>query len=251
MKLNNIKNLLLLLAVTSLTACGNTLDRLSEVGQPPQIQPIANPVQHASYRPLTWPTPIEPAVHRGGANSLWQTGARSFFKDQRAGRVGDILTVLIAIDDKADLTNKTAKKRTTSENLAATNFLGLEEKLTKVLPGDPQLGSLLNLNGSNDHQGDGTIGREEEIKVKLAAIVTQVLPNGNLVIHGTQEARVNYEVRQITIDGVIRPEDISSDNTVSGEQIAEARISYGGRGALSDVQQPRVGTQVMDILSPF
>lgn len=246
-----LKNLKYVPLVVALSACSSTFDRLEAIGKPPAIEPISNPVHHASYQPLTWPTPIEPTYTPRGANSLWATGAKSFFKDQRAGRVGDILTVLIDINDEADLENTTERSRSTQESLASPRFLGLEEKLLKVLPGDPQLSDFLNISGDSDNTGEGTIEREEEIRVRLAAIVTQVLPNGNLVIHGTQEVRVNYEIRQVNIDGVIRPEDISSNNTVNSDQIAEARVSYGGRGQLSDVQQPRLGTQVIDVLSPF
>jgi flagellar L-ring protein FlgH len=81
--------------------------------------------------------------------------------------------------------------------------------------------------------------------------VTQVLPNGNLVVQGRQELRVNFEVRELQITGVIRQQDISSTNTVSYTKLAEARISYGGRGQLTDVQQPRYGQQLLDIIAPF
>ena len=248
---NTIKKLRYAPLIVAVTACSATLDRLEEIGQPPAHQEIQNPVQQADYKPLTWPTPIETVYAPRSANSLWATGSKSFFKDQRAARVGDILTVLIDIDDEAELENTTEQTRGTQETLAAPQFLGLEEKLLKVLPGDPQLSDFLNINGSNNHTGEGTIEREEEIRLRLAATVTQVLPNGNLVIYGTQEVRVNYELRQVSIDGVIRPEDISSDNTIGSDQIAEARVSYGGRGTISNVQQPRVGTQVLDVISPF
>lgn len=252
MDMKNVAKYISIFAVaTSLSACANTIERLENVGKAPPVREITNPIEQPSYQPVSWPTPFEPTAHVQQSGSLWASGSRSFFKDQRAARVGDILTIIIEIDDEADLTNSTTQSRTNTENLAADNVFGLEEKLLKLLPGNPVLSSLLNINGNNDISGDGQIGREEEINLRLAAMVTQVLPNGNLVVQGTQDLRVNYEVRQIFVSGVIRPEDISSDNTIMSEQIAEARVSYGGEGTLSDIQQPRYGSQVIDILSPF
>ena len=252
-KLNKtIRRLKYLPVIIALSACGNTLDRLENVGRPPVVTQPQNPVQHASYQPLTsWPTPLEPEARNRSPNSLWESGSRSFFKDQRATRVGDILTVIINIADEAELSNTTTRGRTTSEDLSATTLFGLEEKLLKVLPGNPNLNDLFNIDGNSTSNGNGTITREEEITTKMAAVVTQVLPNGNMVIRGTQQVRVNYEKRDMVIEGIIRPEDISSDNTINSEQIAEARVIYGGEGLISDVQQPRVGNQVIDILSPF
>lgn len=235
----------------TVSACSNTLDRLDQVGKTPPVREIANPIEQPNYQPVSWPTPVQPGEYTKNNGSLWASGSRSFFKDQRANRVGDILTIIIEIDDEADLTNSTTSSRTSTEDLSVPGLFGLQEKLLKLLPGNPDLQSLLSIDSNNDVQGDGQIGREEEINLRLAAMVTQVLPNGNLVVQGTQDLRVNYEVRQLFVSGVIRPEDISSENTIMSEQIAEARVSYGGEGTLSDVQQPRYGTQVIDILSPF
>jgi flagellar L-ring protein precursor FlgH len=186
------------------------------------------------------------------SNSLWRQGARAFFKDQRANRVGDILTVVINIDDQASFNNETERRRENTEDSDVTNLLGLETQLEKrLLPESFNPASALSLGSTSRSKGTGTVDRKEELSLTVAAIVTQVLPNGNLVIQGRQEVRVNFEVRELLIAGVVRPEDITATNQIQHTQIAEARISYGGRGQLTDVQQPRYGQQVLDILFPF
>lgn len=245
------RNISAFVALMLTSSCAGTIEKIENVGKAPEMRPLNNPVEQTGYSPLTWPTPIEPTEKEHNPGSLWATGAKSFFKDQRATRTGDIVTVTISIADQANLTNKSSRTRTNKDNLAAPNFLGLEKTATKILPGDPQLDSLVSITGDTNTEGDGQIDRKEEIKLKIAAIVTQVLPNGNLVIHGSQDVRVNYEVRQVSIDGVVRPQDIDSDNSINSDQIAEARILYGGKGTISDLQQPRYGSQIIDILSPF
>ncbi|MEQ9124047.1 MAG: flagellar basal body L-ring protein FlgH, partial [Alphaproteobacteria bacterium] len=178
------------------------------------------------------------------ANSLWRPGARAFLKDQRADEVGDIVTVVIQIEDSATLTNKSSRSRTNSEAADIPALGGLESKLAKILPKAVNPASLIDFGSDTSNSGEGAIDREEEIILKVAAIVTQTLPNGNLVLLGRQEVRVNFEMRELIVSGVIRPEDIASDNSVSYEKIAEARISYGGRGHISDFQQPRYGQQL-------
>ena len=194
------------------------------------------------------PAPV--TAHRE-PNSLWRPGSRAFFKDLRATRVGDLLTVVIEINDKGELDNSSVRSRDNTEGADAPAILGYETSLSKVLPDAINPGNLLELSSNSNSNGDSTIEREEEIDLELAAVVTQVLPNGNLVILGRQETRVNFEVRELQITGVIRPEDITSQNTISYEKIAEARLAYGGRGFMSDVQQPRYGQQIIDILFPF
>ena len=239
-----------LAASLALGACSSTLDRLQNIGATPKLSEISNPVQDPNYRPVSLPMPKADTDYRH-ANSLWRAGSRAFFKDQRAGVTGDILTVLINIDDKAELSNASRRSRTTTENSAIGGLLGFEANLNKILPNQVDNNNLLGIDGSSNNNGSGTIDREEAIQLKVAALVTQVLPNGNLVIQGRQEVRVNYEVRELQITGIIRREDIASTNTISYEKIAEARIAYGGRGHITDVQQPRYGTQVLDILYPF
>jgi len=235
--------------VLALGAC-NAVNRLATIGTPPPMSPITNPTQQPGYRTVSLPMP-DPEEPTHMANSLWRQGARAFFKDQRAARIGDILTVQIAIDDKANFDNATERTRTSTENNGITGLLGYEGSLGRILPQAVNPASLLNLNGNSAQTGEGKIQRNESINVTVAAIITQVLPNGNLVIQGRQEVRVNFEVREFLITGIVRPEDISSSIFIQHTQIAEARISYGGRGQITDYQQPRYGQQVLDVIFPF
>lgn len=234
---------------TALGGC-NTLTRLSQVGEEPPLTSIQNPTALPAYQPVSMPMPA-PVTEERQANSLWRTGSRAFFKDQRASQVGDILTVVIEIQDDANLRNTTARTRAAGEDANLSAFLGFEGQLDNFLPDGVDPTNLVEAGSASNSTGDGSVQRREDINLRVAAVVTQVLPNGNLVLNGRQEVRVNYEVRELLVAGVIRPEDITSINTVDYDQIAEARISYGGRGQLSDVQQPRYGQQVYDILFPF
>jgi flagellar L-ring protein FlgH len=239
----------LLTAAMALSAC-NTVTRLSQVGEEPPLSRISNPATGQAAVTMPMPTPTELPRE---ANSLWRTGARAFFKDQRAAAVGDILTVTINIADEASLSNETARSRTNSENAAASSMVGYQN-VWKYLPFrtdpiDPT--NLVDADSTSNSAGAASVSRGETVTMRVAAVVTQVLPNGNLVIQGTQEVRVNYEKRILQIAGVIRPQDIRSDNQIPYDRIAEARIAYGGRGQMTDVQQPRWGQQVFDIIFPF
>lgn len=239
----------------ALGGCADTMDRLEKVGKEPEMSRIENPIMKKEYHPVSMPMPT-PGIEKPGVNSLWQPGRTTFFEDQRAGNVGDILTVLIAIDDEAELENQTERSRNSGESAGIGNLLGYQDRLESLLPGKNQieeedLDSLVDISSDSVHSGQGSTEREEEITLRMAAVVTQVLPNGNLVLQGTQEVRVNYEKRILQISGVVRPEDISIQNTINHDQIAEARIVYGGEGQLNDVQQPRYGQQIYDILYPF
>lgn len=185
------------------------------------------------------------------ANSLWRPGARAFFIDQRASKPGDILTVLVNIADSAKVQNDTNSSRQNATQGAVKNFFGLETALTKVMPKGYDPTNMINQSGSTSSTGAGTITRQEQIVLSIAAVVTGVLPNGNLVIRGSQEVKTNNEMRVITISGIVRPEDISSENTINHSQIAEARIDYGGEGDLSRVQRTPYGQALAETLSPF
>ncbi len=145
---------------------------------------------------------------------------------------------------------KSERKRTSSDSAGVGGALGTAID-TIALPAGMAASDLASTTGASSYKGSGTIDRSESLSTNVAAVVTQLLPNGNLVIEGRQEVRVNYEIRELVVAGVVRPEDIAADNTIESTKIAEARISYGGRGQITDVQQPRTGQQVLDILLPF
>ena len=237
----------LLLSASALGGC-SSIDRLSQIGEQPKLSAIENPTAQPGYQPVQMPMP-KPEVASYRPNSLWRNGSRAFFKDQRAMRVGDLLTVTVNITDKANIANETQRSRTNSEDSGITDFIGsktLGVQAQKVLPG-----RILTADSTASSDGKGSVNRTEALQTNVAAVVTQVLPNGNLVVEGKQEIRVNFEIRELIVAGIVRPEDIQSDNTIDSTKIAQARIAYGGRGQIMDVQQPRYGQQVMDVLLPF
>jgi flagellar L-ring protein precursor FlgH len=236
------------LMMLSIASGCSSIDRLSQIGEQPKLAAIENPTAQPGYKPVQMPMP-KPETVSYNANSLWRNGSRAFFKDQRASHIGDILTVTVNITDKANIANETQRSRTNSENSEITDFAGaklLGGTAAKVLPG-----SLLTAGSTASSDGKGSVQRQEALQTNVAAVVTQVLPNGNLVVEGKQEIRVNFEIRELVVAGIVRPEDIQSDNTIDSSKIAQARIAYGGRGQITDVQQPRYGQQVMDVLLPF
>ncbi len=241
---------LAMVGALALGGCAKTIERLEAVGKEPEMTPITNPVRTAEYRPVSLPMPI-PEQELHNANSLWRNNSRGFFKDQRASKVGDILTVMIDIKDTAVVNNKTKRTRDNNEDASVSRLFGLERSLANIMPSAFDPTNLIDINSDSLSDSVGALSRDETITLQVAAIVTQVLPNGNLVIHGTQEVRVNFEVRQLSVDGVVRHEDVSSTNTVTHDQIAEARILYGGKGTISDIQRPRYGQEIFDIIYPF
>jgi flagellar L-ring protein FlgH len=236
-----------LAGMLALTGCESLRQRIADVGQPPSMSPSSNPTDAPGYRPLTMPMPPPPPPPVSG-DSLWRPGARSFFQDQRAAHVGDLITVVVDMNDSANWQNVTTTTRTGSESAGVPNLFGLENamKNSGMTPA-----SLLATTSKNGNTGAGQIQRNEAVTLRLAGVVTQMLPNGNLVVVASQEFRVNSELRVLTVSGVVRPQDIASDNTITHDRMAEARISYGGRGTLTEMQTPRWGQQMMDIFLPF
>jgi len=234
--------------LSSLMCSCAAIDRISKIGEAPKLSSIDNPTAAPGYKPVQMPMPTpQPASYN--PNSLWRNGSRAFFKDQRARQIGDILTVIVNFTDKAAIANETQRSRSNTEDSGITDFLGsktIKNPATSLLPG-----RLLTADSTMSNDGKGSVNRQEALQTNVAAVVTQVLPNGNLVVEGKQEIRVNFEIRELIVAGIVRPEDIQSDNTIDSSKIAEARIAYGGRGQITDVQQPRYGQQVLDVLLPF
>jgi flagellar L-ring protein precursor FlgH len=231
-----------LIACTTLAACAvNPAD----IGREPHLTPVG-----AGLRPDRVPILSQPApapVFRPG-NSVWQDGSAELFRDPRAMKIGDVVTVKISIKDKASLDNTSNRSRNSNKTLGISGSYSIDTRATKT-EGQGEFDA--SINSKTASKGEGAITRSESIELLVAAVVSDVLPNGNLVISGTQEVRVNYEVRVLSVAGVVRPRDIATDNTISYEKIAEARISYGGRGRIMEVQQPGVGQQILDLFVPF
>lgn len=229
---------------------GCSLSRLAEVGEVPELSPITNPTADKEYRHVSLPMPAPSAVTRQ-ANSLWRPGSRGFFKDLRANNIGDIVTVLIRVSDSAELSSATSRTRTNSEDSQIGALAGFDNVLESVLPGAPDLNNLLDVDSALTSTGNGNITRNEAIDMRVAAVITQILPNGALALYGRQEVRVNHEIRELHVAGIIRPQDISNQNQILFEKIAEARVAYGGRGIISNTQRPRYGSEIADVLLPF
>ncbi len=233
-------------AVQPLVGC-STFDRLANLGEQPPLSAIENPTTQVGYKPVHMPMPTpQPASY--SPNSLWRNGSRAFFKDQRAHQVGDILTVTVNLNDKAVIANETQRSRENKEDSGVDALFGAQKvPLIKT----PIPGRIFTADSTSSSDGKGSVNRSEALVTNVAAVVTQVLPNGNLVVEGKQEVRVNFEIRELIVAGIVRPEDIQSDNTIDSSKIAEARIAYGGRGQITDVQQPRYGQQALDVMLPF
>ncbi len=234
-----------------LGACGTVNDAVKG----PKLADMDNHALAASMQasPAVIASSFKPATPPAAstANSLWRPGARAFFIDQRASKPGDVVTVLININDNAKLSNNTVSSRQNATKGQISHVLGLETALAKIMPKGYDPANAVDQSGSTSSTGGGSVNRQEQIQLTVAAVVTGVLPNGNLLIQGSQEVKTNQELRELTVSGIVRPEDISSSNTINHTQIAEARIEYGGRGDLSRVQRTPAGQALMESFSPF
>jgi len=238
--------LLPLLLCMTIAAC----QPLENVGRAPEFTPLTDGNQyHAMYSaPLPETTDLQRAAD---AASLWTGGRQSLLGDRRAGARGDILTVVVEINDQASISNSTGRSRTGSEQMGIDGLFGLPQGIDPGLSEGASLGQAVSTSSSGSFKGNGSVSRNEKLTLRVAVTVVETLPNGVLRIEGSQEVRVNYELRELLVSGYVRPGDISRQNEVTYDKIAGARISYGGRGQISDVQQPRYGQQIADILLPF
>ncbi len=237
---------LLPLAALLVVAC----QPLGEVGRAPDFSAPETTVEHAALYRVPLPERTETRKAADDA-SLWSASQRSLLGDRRASRQGDILTVVIEINDSAEISNNTARGRSGSNAMAVPQFLGIPQAIDRHLPGGLALGAGIETNSSSNFSGNGSVRRNEQLKLRVASTVVERLPNGVLRIEGRQEVRVNHELRELLVTGFVRPEDITRLNEITYDKIAGARISYGGRGVISTVQQPAYGAQITDILAPF
>jgi len=224
--------------------------KLGEVGKAPSFSPIESSYQHHAMYSTPVPEFAEP-LGPTEASSLWTAKSGSLFGDRRAGQRGDILTVVIQIDDKAEISNSSGRSRTGSQNMAIPDLFGIPQRLNEKLPGGASMGSAVSTSSDSTFAGQGSVQRNEKLTLRVAATVVEELPNGVLRIEGQQEVRVNFELRELIVTGFVRPADITRQNEITYDRIAGARIAYGGRGQITDVQQPRYGQQITDTILPF
>ena len=233
-----------LLCTLSLIGC----QRLDQVGKVPALSPIEGSDEFFAMNSVPMPATTP---QRTSEASLWSGSRGSLLGDRRAAQRGDIMTVVIEIDDKAEISNSTGRSRSGSEKMGIPSMLGIPQRIDRELPDGASMADAVTTNSTSSYKGNGTVARNEKLTLRVAATILDRLPNGVLRIQGSQEVRVNFEVRELVVTGFVRPEDVSRQNEVTYDKIAGARISYGGRGQITDVQQPRLGQQVADVLLPF
>ena len=232
--------------VLALAGC----ERMENVGKAPDLTAVEGSNEYYAMTTAGLPLGEERPTATDPA-SLWSGSRGPLLGDRRAGQRGDILTVVIEIDDKAEISNSSGRSRKGSDQMGIPGLVGIPQRLDQKMPGGASLANAYETNSSSSYQGDGSVARKEKLTLRVAATIVETLPNGVLRILGSQEVRVNFEVRELIVQGFVRPEDISRQNEITYDKIAGARISYGGRGQITDVQQPRYGQQISDILLPF
>ena len=168
------------------------------------------------------------------ATSLWNDKA-NWFADERPGKVGDIVTVLV--NERTDAKDEASMEVTKASNNNVSDGTGILRFLRA-----------LTFQSSNTSEGEGSVERKHHATATLACLITEVLPNGNLVIEGTRDIRTSEETLQFQLIGVIRPQDVTSENQISSQLIANAEISVKGRGIVSKTQKVGVITQVLQAI---
>lgn len=237
---------LFFLSIMLLSACG----REDHLGKPPSFSPGISNQEHMAMLSPGMPMTLERQAPVQRA-SLWTGGRQSLLGDRRAMQRGDILTVVVEIDDKAEISNTSARSRSGSDSLGMPQLFGIPQRLNERLPDGVSIDNPVSINSSTESRGTGTVRRNEKMTLRIAATILDVLPNGVLSIQGSQEVRINFEMRELSVSGFVRPADISRQNEITYDKIASARVSYGGRGHISDMQQPRLGQQILDAVLPF
>lgn len=248
MKILKSSQFCLALVLLALVAPGCT--RLKDVGKPPALNAPQQGDEHLAMMRVPIPAQV-PSNDLSQQASLWRSDRKSLLGNQRAQQIGDIVTVVIEIDERAEISNSTSRSRSGTEELSIPSLIGIPQRINEILPDGASLDSAVSTNSSSSSSGDGSVRRKEKFSLRVAATVVDVLQNGVLSIQGSQEVRVNFELRELLVSGYVRPADISRQNQITYDKIAAARISYGGRGQITDVQQPRYGQQVADIILPF
>lgn len=235
-----------ILSVLALAGCG----KLGDVGRAPDFTGLEGTGQHYAMYSARLPEDVASPTP-SDASSLWTAGTDSLFGDRRAAQRGDILTVVIKIDDSASISNSTGRDRSGGQEGGLPQLFGIPQRIDEKLPAGASMAEAFEMNSSSTFSGSGNVERQEQLTLRIAATVVEELPNGVLRIEGQQEVRVNFELRELVVTGYVRPIDISRQNEITYDKIAGARVSYGGRGQISDVQQPTYGQQVADIVLPF
>jgi flagellar L-ring protein FlgH len=196
---------------------------------------------------------IEPPVLESNEpGSLWRESNHSMFADRKGRDVGDIVTVIISEKASASKEATTSTKRTSNMSASIPNFFGLENDKIWAKSHNPiDIQNLVNADFANGFDGNGTTTRKEDLSAFLTTQVVGRYPNGQLKIRGGKEVMVNNEVQIIYLTGIVRPVDITSNNTVNSTKILNARISYTGKGAISDKQEPGWAMRMLDYVWPF
>ncbi|MFT5064991.1 MAG: flagellar L-ring protein precursor FlgH [Reinekea sp.] len=239
--------LIILICMSLVAACSST-----PIGKTPELTPLEATADRNAMVTYSLPDKIEFAsLPKSAGSSLWTRDRASLLGDRRAMQRGDILTVVIEIDDKAEISNTSDRSRSASQQMGVPQLLGLPQRVDKRLPEGASLANAAELSSSSSSAGDGSVRRNEKLTLRVAATIMDVLPNGVLSIAAQQEVRVNFELRELLVSGFVRPADVTRQNEITYDKIASARISYGGRGQITDMQQPRYGQQALEAILPF